>query len=99
MYETFESLGRQYEENATAGWLFLISLEKLIKDRYECLGKINHCQNTSKNNKKLSDEFDWLQMQVNSLNVYECVLEEELSGSHGACTADQTEAFIIRLSE
>lgn len=78
MHETFESLGGQYEENATAGCFFLISLEIFIKDRYECHDIINQCQNTPKSNKKLSDKFDWLQMRMNSLKAYKCVLEKNL---------------------
>lgn len=42
-------------------------------------------QNMLKNYSELSDEADQLQMQINSLNVFKCVLEGSLlSSSHRA---------------
>lgn len=37
---------------------------------------------------ELSDKADWLQRQINSLNVSKYALEENLSSSHRAQSAD-----------
>lgn len=75
VYETFDSLGEN-KENDAAGWLLLASLDKLIKDRNELRDKINQLQNMVKDNKELNDKIDHLQMLINNLKVSKCALEE-----------------------
>ncbi|EGW01337.1 Friend virus susceptibility protein 1 [Cricetulus griseus] len=100
VYETFDSLGEN-KENDAAGWLLLGSLGRLIKDRNELREKINQLQKMVKGNEELSDKVDQLQMQINSLEVSKCVLEENLlASSHRAQVAEnQTKALVIRLAE
>ena len=52
-------------------------------------------------NNELSDKIDWLHVQINSLKVSKCALEEDLlSSSHRAQVAEnQIEVLIIRLAE
>lgn len=100
VYETFDRLGEN-KGNTAAGWLLLISLDKLIKDRNELQIKINQLQNMVKDNKELNDKIDHLQMLINNLKVSKCALEENLiSSSHKARVMEnQTKALIIRLAE
>ncbi|XP_031204443.1 Friend virus susceptibility protein 1-like [Mastomys coucha] len=100
VYETFDSLGEN-KGNDAAGWLLLVSLDKLIKDRNELRDKINQLQNMVKDNKELNEKIDHLQMLINNLKVSKCALEENLlSSSHKArFMENQTKALIKRLAE
>lgn len=99
VYETFDSLGENKENDAEA-WLLLISLDKWLKDRNRLHYKVSQLQNTEKENSELSDKIDWLQMRINSLKVLSLPWKRVFSpAARVQVVGKQTQVLIMRLAE
>jgi hypothetical protein len=103
VYKTCDDLWERKENDGT-GQFFLTSLDKSVKEMSELHGKINQpvaSQNTVKGHGKLTDNNQHLQIYINSTNVPQCALEENLlfSSHRAKVVENQIEALIISLAE